>query len=300
MRREEDSNRLTYLGTCFRFASASICLTAAHCVSNEDAPRLQILFPDLGGDAEVARIRLHWTYDVAILYLGHPSGGGALPSGEAFENCTSSLRWGDEFGVIGFPSETIGTSQAPTFRMLVGHIQRYFQFRPPNYGGCTVAEMSVPAPAGLSGAPVYLRSDPRLVIGVVVGNNYAYTIEDSVEEETGGSGVYRIEARRFVSYGVAILLNPLAFWLRWAIPSAGTAAVIGSGGPTRLDILPIIAGIVERGGSRFRACFQNPDTKELCVDVYSADQLVRAAEEQLRELSLSIGMELKLRYLFSA
>ena len=86
-------------------------------------------------------------------------------------------------------------------RAFQGYIMRTFNYDHKDYGRTHSYELSFPGLDGLSGAPLIGRG-PR-IIGVIYGNHDTYTIieEESKDPETGE---YQTEARRVVSFGLAM------------------------------------------------------------------------------------------------
>lgn len=86
-------------------------------------------------------------------------------------------------------------------RILKGHITRAFHFDHPKHGSIPVWELSFAAPAGLSGAPLFL-GETLDVIGVVFGNNDVAFVEEaaSVDPVTGNRSP---EVQRITSFGLA-------------------------------------------------------------------------------------------------
>lgn len=78
--------------------------------------------------------------------------------------------------------------------------------------------MSVPAPGGLSGGPLFRRGAPQMVTGLVTTNYESYTINDSVEEVDDSGRIYRAESRKIISYGIALMLSTVKPWLVDVIP----------------------------------------------------------------------------------
>lgn len=102
-------------------------------------------------------------------------------------------------------------------RVFVGHYQRTFTYRERLYE-FEAGELSIAAPEGLSGAPVFNRERPSEVQAVVVGNReertertYEETFDDAGEKHTHA-------AYSIVSYGVAVLLDSLSDWLNEHVP----------------------------------------------------------------------------------
>jgi len=74
-------------------------------------------------------------------------------------------------------------------------------------------ELSIPVPLGLSGGPLFIPSDHNRVSAVAVENHESYTLAEGFEEERSDGNVQRVEHRRIVQYGIAVLLPHVTDWL---------------------------------------------------------------------------------------
>ena len=212
-----------FSGSCFGFRRESTALTAAHCCP-VDASETQVLFPGLSPTPRpVVRIERHPTADVAALYF---DGSEAVPDVDdypehAFWDHVANLGLGEEFEAYGFPTDgpaPDSSATAPTARMFRGHYQRFLEY-PDHHGAHYLAgEMSIPAPAGLSGAPLFRPGAFQMVTGLVTANLDSYSITDSFEEVREGGSIYRLESRRIITYGVALILAGVEDWLLESIP----------------------------------------------------------------------------------
>lgn len=170
----------------------------------------------------ITGVILHTEADLAILesppdddddMKGYPPG--------AFTNFVGNWSLGEEFMAYGFPMEGPSREpsvQTPTPRLFRGHYQRFFDFQSPGGYRYVAGEMSIPAPAGLSGGPIFRPGAPSLITGVVASNTESYSTLDWVEE-VQAEGATRVEAHhRVVSYGAAVILSPLEGWLDAKVP----------------------------------------------------------------------------------
>jgi S1-C subfamily serine protease len=206
-------------GTCFLLRYEHYAITAAHCVPAE-ATSLTVALPRQQRAMPVTSITRHPTADVALL-SGEPSvteKREGYPE-RSFWDCPSNWALGEQFMAYGFPEET--NSEGPiqaTPRLFVGHYQRFFEFNSPSNFRYTAGEMSVPAPAGLSGGPVFRPNAPMIITGLVTTNYDSFTITDSVDEILDDGTKYKAESRRIVSYGIALMLSAVKPWLKDLIP----------------------------------------------------------------------------------
>jgi hypothetical protein len=86
-------------------------------------------------------------------------------------------------------------------RFMRGHVMRHFNYDHAEYGNVPSYELNIPAPQGISGAPL-VKNDMLEVVGVVYGNNDVATIEEfaHIDEKTGKR---QPELQRIVSFGLA-------------------------------------------------------------------------------------------------
>jgi hypothetical protein len=154
----------------------------------------------------------HEASDVALLHL--PASGEEL-STQVYRPLSPdfTLIDGGDFLGHGYPVE--GSANAlPVGRLFKGHFQRYFGYEPPSGGsGYFAAEMSTPAPAGLSGGVLAYANEPDVAVAVVTTNVDSWVTIDRFESVEREGQVYREEIRRVVSYGIAAMLTGLGPWL---------------------------------------------------------------------------------------
>jgi len=80
------------------------------------------------------------------------------------------------------------------------------------------AELSIPAPEGLSGAPVFNRERRSEVQAVVSWNHEERTERVREETITAPGHKQTLAVDSIVSYGIAVLLDPLRDWLDEHVP----------------------------------------------------------------------------------
>jgi len=215
---DEERRTLSILGTCTAFRQPHVALTAAHIlqrVSNDR--RVRIDYPRRGHMQPVTKIERHPDADIALL-VSPPDGDDDLkgyPPG-AFSNFVANWGLGEEFMAYGFPVEGPSRSpgeQEPTPRLFLGHFQRFFEFDSPAGYHYVAGELNIPAPAGLSGGPLFRPGAPSLLTGIVTANIESYSTLDWVEESSA-DGTTRVEAHHAViRYGLAVMLSQLEEWL---------------------------------------------------------------------------------------
>jgi hypothetical protein len=203
-------------GTTFRFGHARVALTARHCVTSDVA--MVASFID-GSAYRVESVIEHPSADIAAMLL---SGSDHHDDARvAFQELGSNVSLGQDFMSFGFPIEgpTFDVPPGtPTPRVFVGHFQRFFNYTSPAGYAYHAAELSIAAPAGYSGAPLFSSFAPATVTGIVTSNVESYAIADSITTIEEDGSTYREEARRVLSYGIALILSDVAEWLRAAVP----------------------------------------------------------------------------------
>jgi hypothetical protein len=177
-----DCDQAIVTGTGFLFRYEHFPLTAAHCIPIDTTDASLALIPSrLKRVSTILSVVRHPTADIALL-RGEPSGTDSQEGypDTAFWNCVANWSLGEQFMAYGFPEETDSARAAvATPRLFIGHYQRFFEFESPSNFHYTAGEMSVPAPGGLSGGPVFRADAPQVVMGLVTTNHDSYTIDDS-------------------------------------------------------------------------------------------------------------------------
>ncbi|PVY32284.1 S1 family peptidase [Williamsia muralis] len=206
-------------GSCFLFRSDSFVLTAAHCIP-DDAHDLVVILPRLDRRLRVQEVITHSTADIAALICDasderRPDGSPAI----AFSDGVDDVALGQEWYAYGFPALT-GPDVSPTMpaRLYKPYFQRFFDYVSPNGRAYIAAELSVPAPGGLSGSPLFRPNALSMVSGIVTANYESYAITDSVEEIDEDGKVLRIEGRKIVTIGLALVLVGVADFLNDVTP----------------------------------------------------------------------------------
>lgn len=215
----------SYGGTCFAFRQPHYALTAAHCVP-DDVPGAWLEFPRRGDRRRVVEVVRHPDADVAVAVTEPDADDdGTGYSDGAFWNCVGNWSLGEELLAYGFPTEgPFQGAGVPTPRLFTGHYQRFLEWRPPNGRPYLAGEMSIPAPAGLSGGPVFRRGAQVMVTGLVTSNLESYSVLHAIEEVDEAGQRFREEARRVIQYGLVAMLSDIEDWLDGVVPHRpGTA-----------------------------------------------------------------------------
>lgn len=207
-----------YLGTCFPFRWANVFLTARHCVEGIDPTEL-VIDTQYRRQLRVVAIHHHADADVSMLITDRESGGVPYPFFDA--KPTGTYHVGEEFAAFGFPEG--GTfdepSNRPTPRVFRGYVQRSATFSSGGSNPYTAFELSVAAPSGLSGGPVFEPTEGNGVFGVVTGNIDTYTTETETSEVDVSGKVHTTSVRRIISYGMALSIPFVSEWLREVSPA---------------------------------------------------------------------------------
>ena len=230
------STKMTVIGTAFAYRNKNHYLTASHCIPRSEKFELVIVptnFPALEGAAWVEKVDHHPTADLAVLTVRFQS---ELPIRPFVD--IAIPRLGDDYVAFGFPAEAVlkGATR-PTPRLFKGNYQRFFEHTSHMKYTYYAAELSAPCPDGLSGGPLFHRPSEGTVAGLITESLQVATVLDEEVKVTADGATERTEYRNVISYGVAVLLHPLAGWLAEMIPvreSVGSKLLsILSKGPLR-------------------------------------------------------------------
>lgn len=206
-----------FRGTCFAFRRSDVFLTAAHCVSEIDAVTLFVHTPAARGLYAVGEIERHPSADIAFLKLADLAWPGGV---EPFIHTKPFTALGLEFMAYGFPEDAPAPDVeplTPTPRLFRGYLQRQLTYRRAGHE-YSAGEMSIPAPAGLSGGALFVAADFNSVVGVAAENVQSSTYVGRVEELASEAGKVTHVEREHVQYGIAVLLAPLGEWLDEFVP----------------------------------------------------------------------------------
>jgi hypothetical protein len=204
-----------FLGSAIAYRDDTHFLTAAHCVGQLESSQLAVsLAPhEEARSVRVQNVIRHSKADVAILVtesngLSHP-----------FRNYRKRPEVGEEFVAFGYPENVFGVNaREPTARLFRGHYQRFYRHDSFLGYAYQAAELSIPAPAGLSGGPVFLETSMDEVVGVVTENLESSTVLEAVEEIQSPGKTHRDVFRKVITYGVAAVLHDIGDWLDQHVP----------------------------------------------------------------------------------
>lgn len=194
-------------GSCACYRRRDVLVTAAHCVP-EAASELYVVLPGEPKPRPVLRVERHETSDVAVV-IAQPREDEPLGT-QVYEGIDDTLTEGGDFMAYGYPVEA---AASPVGRLFKGHFQRYMSYEDAAGHGYFAGELSIPAPAGLSGGPVVRTTSPSLLTAVVTQNVESYVVLDSLEEVERDGKTLRVESRRVVNYGIAAMLTSDGPWL---------------------------------------------------------------------------------------
>jgi hypothetical protein len=207
-------------GSCFRFRSEDHILTAKHCLPSTG--NAVAYFPRSQRSQPIVRVEGHPTADIAVMATEKQitDNGSRYPT-SAFWDLVSNWGLGEEFMAYGYPTEgpsPEAVAGTPVPRLFTGHYQRFFDYASPSGDRYLVGEMSIPAPAGLSGSPLFRPGAHVMVTGLVTTNLESYAVTDSIVEVSDSGKEYREQARKVISYGLALTLSGVSDWLEEVLP----------------------------------------------------------------------------------
>ncbi len=190
-----------------------VLVTCWHCV--RDATRAYaVLWPSIGGGSE--RI-------VRVTGLTRDPRGADLATGRVrlrprfpFTFAPTEPQGFAEVLSVGYPLPDRTRDSGgrivieATARTLKGYVVRTFEnTRHAGFGPHQSYELDMPAPSGLSGAPLIVRGENAIrLVGVVYGASDTYTITEEARIDPY-THVASPEVRRYVTFGLAHRLEPL-------------------------------------------------------------------------------------------
>lgn len=209
-RRSDD--KFDFLGTCFAFRHRHRFLTAAHCIGQLSPNDLVIgsSFHIAHWPWQVTKVTPHNEADLAALEIDPAGTTAVAPFYSVAKNC----QMGDDIGAIGFPEDTTAKGIVePTARYFRGHVQRFMNHD--SYRGYSyrAVELSVPAPAGLSGGAVFKIGHVNPLVGIVCENFESSTYLRSIEEIQENGNTYREQVQSVINYAVCVRLSHYEQWL---------------------------------------------------------------------------------------
>lgn len=208
-----------YRGTCFAYKEDWFWITGRHVIDGLTTDQeLESDSPTIGIShasrltIEATRVETHPSADLAVVIAGggiHIDGHPVQP----FETI-ESVRFGSDFWAFGYPIDHArgAPEPNPTPRLFKGHVQRLLSYSAPPFH-YDAAEISMPAPRGLSGGPMFNPYNHGQLFGVVVANEQSYTSIESSEIELAPNQLLEREVREVVSYGVAVRLADYEPWI---------------------------------------------------------------------------------------
>lgn len=208
-----------YTGSCAAYARRNVVITAGHCVRAPDAQYWVALPAAPGGAWAAQQVIRHETSDIAVVVGPASAAESGGPRG-VYSGIDQTLVDGGDFIAFGYPSEEGAKAVGRLFR---GHFQRHFGYSDPSGRSYFAGEMSIPAPAGLSGGPLSRPHTLDKICAIVTTNHDSYLVIDSYEEEERDGKVSRGKITRVVSYGIAAMFTPteIGDWLQATVDDAG-------------------------------------------------------------------------------
>lgn len=198
-----------FRGSCFLFRTPSHAITAAHVVAGLSVESLRLRFPNTLPIVthRVVSVKSAPGPDLAVMQLAEPS------TAQPFKNVGTNFTLGESFMAYGYPYDVLGpTSGMPTARLFRGHYQRFVYFTSHMGYGYNAGELSIAAPGGLSGGPVFRPADIS-VTGLVTENLKSTTILEAVEKHSRPEHTDLREYHEIIQYGVSLLLDSCEPWL---------------------------------------------------------------------------------------
>lgn len=208
-----------FSGTGAMYVRPYVILTAAHCVPDVVGATFAFRSP-MERFARVAdQVIRHPTIDLAAIVTSKDA---KAPPNGVYNEIGHSLVDGGDFIAFGYPAEE--NTHVP--RLFKGHYQRHFEYRSPAGQRYFAAELSVPAPAGLSGGPVSNARRPQVLDAIVTTNHDSSLVIDSYEEEERDGTKSRGKITRVVPYGIAAMLvaSEVQTWVDNAVARADESA----------------------------------------------------------------------------
>lgn len=149
------------LGSCFALADCTRLVTAGHVVSGLPLDSLRVAVGSEAAPLSVERVTLHGAHDLAVMRVPRSAIQPYWDIARPFA--------GEKFGAYGFPTELAGADpDRAVARHFRGHVQRVMEYsrlgEPPF---APAMELSIAAPAGLSGGPVFREERGDLVLGAI-------------------------------------------------------------------------------------------------------------------------------------
>jgi Trypsin-like peptidase domain len=220
-----DRETAFYRGTSFLLRRGDLALTAAHVVDGLEPERIGLLRSGMGmADAfRVEHLSLFRQCDLAVMRLRDSIANVEANPSEAFDHVAKPRI--EEFQTCGWPDIQGGAAVQGVGnpRVQAGDIERVSYLIRENGEGYFAAELSLKLRPGISGAPAFRRSDPRVVLGLITASDRNERVLEVIEEERGDRLVERQLVE--VSYtGYALVLHSVAAWLREKCDDPGVVA----------------------------------------------------------------------------
>lgn len=129
----------------------------------------------------------------------------------------------EEFIAYGYPPMGMLGDEPIEPRLFRGHLRRFFSFRPEDGSYRYAAgELNIPAPAGLSGGPLFRSRAPDMLIAMVTAslNTSVAAGEETFEEKLPDDSYRKTVYRHVINYGIALIVDDVRDWLDEHVPPA--------------------------------------------------------------------------------
>jgi Trypsin-like peptidase domain len=199
----------SFLGTCFTYRDSRVVVTAAHCVGNLPQNEIVVVWSPGPVVRRASAVTKHPEADIAVVTVPAPR-----DPLECFSRIIPYQTLGEDFYAVGFTEVAPPNApRRPLARLYKGHFQTFYAYE--SFFGYRYAagEISIPAPGGLSGGPVFLPRDQQTVVAMVTENVNSALVLDSVEEVSDDGKEYKALYQSISRFGVVLMLAPIAEWL---------------------------------------------------------------------------------------